>query len=386
MPNSRTEIPRISAALIARDEARVIDDCLRSIRGHVDEIVVVDTGSTDVTPDIVTRHGGRLLHRPWDGDFAAPRNMALDAASGDWILYIDADERLIVPEGVSLRDELTSPDLAGVLVHFRPKLNYTEYMEIRLFRNDSRIRFQGVIHERIKPSVLAVCEADGKRIGESPVKMIHVGYEGDLTHKHRRNLPLLERYVRADPDRVYCWWQLGEALLGLEKNAEADAAFIEGIATAKRLRRSQDRIEASLCYQARAQLALESGVPARDIVDEGLANHPGDQLLRYSKARVLTDAGEYEAALGILGELRRHHPDRFFDPELAYDRRIFGEFAESLTGLACFRAGRFAEAAEAYERAAAFAEDNTAYRARAAVARGRALAVRQDFRTPEESS
>ena len=142
---------RITAALIARDEERVIDDCLASVQGHVDEIIVVDTGSRDATPDIVRRRGGRLLHRAWDDDFAAPRNMALDAATGDWILYIDADERLIVPASLSLRDELTPRDLAGMLVNFRPKLNYTEYLEIRLFRNDPRIRFSGVIHERIMP-------------------------------------------------------------------------------------------------------------------------------------------------------------------------------------------------------------------------------------------
>ena len=89
----------ISAALIARNEAGVIGACLDSLSGHVDEIVVVDTGSTDATPDIVAGRGGRVLHFPWADDFSLARNRALEAASGDWILYIDADERLSVPDG-----------------------------------------------------------------------------------------------------------------------------------------------------------------------------------------------------------------------------------------------------------------------------------------------
>src|SRR5690606_29929897 len=86
---------QVSAALIVRDEAAMIGGCLESLRGHVDEIVVVDTGSADATPQIVASYGARLLHHEWNGDFSAARNRALDAVSGDWILYIDADERLV---------------------------------------------------------------------------------------------------------------------------------------------------------------------------------------------------------------------------------------------------------------------------------------------------
>ena len=82
---------RITAALIARDEERVIDDCLASVQGHVDEIVVVDTGSRDTTPEIVRGHGGRLLHRAWDDDFAAPRNVAV----ASWAVLIIRQPRVL---------------------------------------------------------------------------------------------------------------------------------------------------------------------------------------------------------------------------------------------------------------------------------------------------
>ncbi len=89
---------RVSAALIVRNELAFIDDCLKSLTGVVDEIVVVDTGSTDDTVE-KARHFPVNLHTfKWRNDFSAARNYAIDQASGDWILYIDADERLEVPD------------------------------------------------------------------------------------------------------------------------------------------------------------------------------------------------------------------------------------------------------------------------------------------------
>ena len=86
--------PDIGAAMIVRNEERFLDDCLASIAGQVDEIVLVDTGSTDLTLEIAGRYGARIIEYPWSDDFSAARNHALDHASSDWILYIDADERL----------------------------------------------------------------------------------------------------------------------------------------------------------------------------------------------------------------------------------------------------------------------------------------------------
>ena len=87
--------PLLSAVLIARDEAEFLGGCLESLSGIVDEVVVVDTGSVDETPDIARRFGAVVVHHPWREDFAEARNVSLDRATGRWILYIDADERLV---------------------------------------------------------------------------------------------------------------------------------------------------------------------------------------------------------------------------------------------------------------------------------------------------
>ena len=89
-------VPAVSAALIVRNEEQFLEGCLRSLVDHVDEVVIVDTGSTDPSIEIAEHHGAKLHRFAWTGDFSAARNHGLDRCSGGWILYIDADERLVV--------------------------------------------------------------------------------------------------------------------------------------------------------------------------------------------------------------------------------------------------------------------------------------------------
>ena len=83
-----------SAALIVKNEEELLEQCLRSLQGLVDETVVVDTGSTDRTQIIAQEYGARLYEFKWRNDFAAARNHALNQVRGEWVLYIDADERV----------------------------------------------------------------------------------------------------------------------------------------------------------------------------------------------------------------------------------------------------------------------------------------------------
>ena len=84
--------PRLSLCMIARDEADFLEQCLQSVAGLVDEIVVVDTGSADHTVEVARQHRARVQSYPWNNDFSAARNQALNTASGEWILVLDCDE------------------------------------------------------------------------------------------------------------------------------------------------------------------------------------------------------------------------------------------------------------------------------------------------------
>ena len=83
----------LALCVIARDEEQFIGDCVASARPYVDEVVVVDTGSTDRTREVARHHGARIVDFAWCDDFSAARNAAIDAATSDWILMLDADER-----------------------------------------------------------------------------------------------------------------------------------------------------------------------------------------------------------------------------------------------------------------------------------------------------
>ena len=87
-------MPKLALSMIVRDAAATLDGCLRSAKGVVDEIVIADTGSSDSTPDIARGYDAKVIHIPWENDFAAARNQALAEVTADWILSLDADERL----------------------------------------------------------------------------------------------------------------------------------------------------------------------------------------------------------------------------------------------------------------------------------------------------
>ena len=94
----------LSLCLIVRDNEGTIEACLESVQPWVDEMIVVDTGSTDKTPEIVQRFGARLFHLPWCDDFSAARNESLKAARGEWIFWIDSDETIDARNGRKLRE------------------------------------------------------------------------------------------------------------------------------------------------------------------------------------------------------------------------------------------------------------------------------------------
>ena len=97
----------LSLCMIVKDEEEMLPGCLEAIRGAVDEIIIVDTGSTDRTVEIAESFGARVLHFPWNGSFADARNVGHAAATSDWIVYLDADEHLVPEDAAQLR-ELTS--------------------------------------------------------------------------------------------------------------------------------------------------------------------------------------------------------------------------------------------------------------------------------------
>ncbi len=361
-----SDATRISAALIVKDEEAFLPDCLSSIAGHVDEIVVVDTGSVDKTAEIATSFGAKVLHRVWRDDFAWARNEGLDAATGSWILYIDADERLRVPHGANLRDNLDGDDVVAARVLFRPTVHATPFREYRLFRNDPRIRFRGSMHETMLPDIQALEQSIGARIVESPVEIVHLGYETGSEWKHARNLPLLRAAIVRDPDRLYYWYHLAETLDALGETDEAIAIGAQGLQRARVVSpKAGGSAIAAMIAATHARLLHYKGREALTTIAEGLRHYPRNPSLELLKARVLIDVGRPAEAVPILESLAATDSASYQDIRLAHDSRIFDVYAHDLLGVALLRLGRKAEAAKSFARAAAAAPDDPSYRIKA---------------------
>jgi len=361
----------ISAALIVRNEENHIAACLRSITGLVDEIIVVDTGSCDLSCEIAAAHGARVFDYEWHDDFSGARNFAIDQATSDWILYIDADERVRAYDRRVLEDELGDPGLCACRVRFYPRTGYTAYPEHRLLRRDPRIRFRSAIHETVMPDVDRIVLTGQGRVGTSQLTLDHLGYDGSQTDKAERYLPLLRKQLGVDPGRSYLWWHLGSVYRDLDQPAKAEAAWSRGADIARH--GSGRGSDIALCFIELARLRLARGEDALPLVHEAKALQPDNLLLQWLEAQIFVATGRNAEALPIFERLAQIDPDTLLSG-LSYDRRIFGAAAFAEMGLCAFRMNLFSESEGWYRRAEMLEPESVEFRVKRQLAGRRAAA------------
>ena len=289
--------------------------------------------------------GARVLHHPWTGDFSAPRNAGLDAAAGRWILYIDADERLQPVERAAVEELLENADELAFRLRLHPRVGWTPYLEYRLWRSDPRVRFRGVIHEKIVDALADVAIDDGGRIGVCDLALDHVGYEGDQTRKHLRNLPMLEAQLETEPDNIFNWTHLARVFRGLGRDAESDAALDRAVSLARLITDEHGGV----AWVDLVELRRQQGDDVTELVAEGRARWPDNWALVWHEGRAHLAAGRNEAAAACFTEILTVDPSA--PSSVSYDGRMFGADPRASLGLALFRMGRYAEAAEAYAAA-----------------------------------
>src|SRR4051794_11527891 len=217
----------LSLCMIVRDEEAMLPRCLAAAADHVDEIVIVDTGSTDKTIEIARSFGAKVIETEWTGDFSAARNISFDAATGDWMMFLDADEVMMEGEGARLR-ELTGRTWREAF--FLVECNHTgdiddgtsvHHNALRVFRNRPQYRFEGRIHEQIAHHLPGFLP---ERIETTDVRMEHFGYLGvvrDEKDKSRRNLELLERQLEESGESPFLHFNLGSEYGALGENERA---------------------------------------------------------------------------------------------------------------------------------------------------------------------
>ena len=240
---------RVSLCVIARDEAEELGPCLESARAVVDEIVVVDTGSSDETIAVARAHGANVIEAPWTEDFSAARNIALAQASGAWVLALDADERLSPEAADSLVAAVTDAGAPALRLPIED-LGMTGEVEaihfaVRLFRRVPAHRWQRIVYERVTAAATEYVAL--------PIR--HHGYASAIARyaKLDRNRMLLERAVAAAPADPELRQRLAWTLLALG-DAYTAAAHAEAA-----LRRTRSTMTGLLAIDTLARARMAAG-------------------------------------------------------------------------------------------------------------------------------
>ncbi|MEA2690537.1 MAG: hypothetical protein QOD51_3144 [Candidatus Eremiobacteraeota bacterium] len=298
----------ISLCMIVKNEERFLAECLASVRDVVDEINVVDTGSTDRTVEIAKSFGANVIHREWRNDFGWARNESLALATRRWTLVLDADEE-VAHESLALLRALseTPAELTGVYVQIANLVDDASgaastmtHILPRLFPTTPRIRYRNVIHESLV--------VDGGRhllAVVSPIAVRHKGYTAEILDargKNARNQPLLERALREASDDAFSWFNFGTAAISAGDH-ETGIEVLEKMFAMPGPRRMFYPIAHVMLAYAYADGRGDVS-KAMEVIDRALEETPGHANVIFTRAHLLTlqkrwdeSRAEYEKAI-----------------------------------------------------------------------------------------
>jgi glycosyltransferase involved in cell wall biosynthesis/Flp pilus assembly protein TadD len=363
--SEREQLPAgISLCMIVKNEERFLAECLASVRGAVDEINVVDTGSTDRTVEIAESFGANVVRREWRNDFGWARNESLALATRRWTLVLDADEEL-APESLALLRALreTPAGVTGVYVQIQNLVDDVSgaastmtHILPRLFPTTPRIRYRNVIHES-----LVVDGAKHLIAVVSPVTVRHKGYTAEILsarEKNARNQPLLERALREASDDAFSWFNFGTAAIAAGDH-ETGIDVLERMFAMPGPRRMFYPIAYVMLAYAYAE-GRGDVAKGLEVVERALEETPNHANVVFTHGHMLAlqkrwdeARAEYERAIASRAEAGQH---------AMVDDEIFVWKAPLNIASAYVREGRLQEAVPWFERAFANKPDSALLR------------------------
>ncbi len=298
----RAEEADISLCMIVRDEERVIADCLTSACDVFNEIIVVDTGSTDRTMEIVEGFGAQMHEMVWPENFAAARNESLKYAKGKWIFWMDADDVLPPASAERILDAaINAPDwVIGFVVPVQfvdgPGGMGTRVDHVKLFRNFPGLVFEGRIHEQILGSL----REHGGEIQRLDAVVLHSGYdtsEVGQAKKKKRDSKLLMLDLEDRPNHPFVLFNLGMTAYYNEEHEESITWFKSCLSVSVAEESHVRKVFALLSGSLRA---IGSRAEAISILCDGLRLYPEDPELLFLRGVNNMEAGRFgEARLDL---------------------------------------------------------------------------------------
>ncbi|WP_298868601.1 glycosyltransferase [uncultured Gimesia sp.] len=315
-----TEDPHtLSLCMIVRDNEDTIGPCLESIRPWVDEIIIVDTGSIDRTPEICREYGARMFEFPWCDDFSAARNESIKHATGKWIFWMDSDDTITEECGRKLKElaAQSHPDhtLGYIMQVHCPgpegDVSMTAVDHVKLFRNLPELQFEHRIHEQIIPAI----RRRGGEVSWTDLYVVHSGSDHSIEGRKRkleRDYRLLELDNRERPNHPFILFNLGMTYADDEKYPEA-INYLKKCLEVSHPEESQVRKAYALLVNSLSQ--NDQYQEAWDYCCQGLTHFPSDKELLFRQAML------------------HHHFGRLLDAEQTYLRVINEQIDRHFTSI-----------------------------------------------------
>jgi len=310
---NRQRKSRVSLCMIVKNEEAHLDGCLQSVADLVDEIVIADTGSTDRTKEIAKRFGAKVMEHVWQDSFAAARNESLRHAGGDWIFWLDADERLDETNRARLAalfDRLGDENVAYLMRQHSPLdgpgHGAAAVDQVRLFRNHRELRWRHRVHEQILPSLREL----GADVRPTGIVIAHAGFADPATQgpKVQRNLRLLQLELDEHPDDAFVLFNLGAVTLTQGRREEAIDLLSRSLG---QCRPSDSLVPKIYALLVRAQHERGRKDEAAKVCRQARQASPADAELLFWEAILRHESGDLEGAaeslLGILNAPKGHH-------------------------------------------------------------------------------
>lgn len=335
--------PRISLCMIVRDEESQLRACLEPVAKLFDEIIVVDTGSRDGTRQLAAELGAKVFEFHWCDDFAAARNASIDHATGDWIFWLDADDRIDAENIERLKNllaRLGDENRAYIMTCLSLAQFDVDPAQVlphcRLFRRHPKLRWVRRVHEQI----LAAVERLGHELAATEIRIQHVGSRNPVLSRRKanRNLRLLRLDYAIDPTDPVTLFNLGTTYQNLGESGEALTYLLSSL---KYVDQSSDWVRALFGAISDVLTSLGRREEALATLTQGLTRFPQDSGLLTRRAALLSQVGDLGGAEQCLLKLLRAPQDNCLTAgcEKTIDRRE----ARWLLGSVYQEQGRFRE-------------------------------------------
>lgn len=342
---------RLSVCLLTRNEAENLPRVLQSVRGIADEIVIADTGSTDETLALAEQAGARVQKVEWQDDFSAARNIALDASTSDWILWLNPDEELEAGSASALRASLDRPEVLAYVVRVLSQIkpdapnHCSESVQPRLFRNRPDVRFVGRVHPAFRVPLLDLARQSSMQVLPAEFAIRHHAYLAQLNKGRLRwGLRLLELELKDRPGQLHYLIEYGRTLLLLD---EPKGHEVMAEALAEMLRhRDEPHAPANNAGQLMEYLLTVSPEQSRcklsddeiyDLVVRWFAQSPP---ILWVLAEALFRKNQFRHAAFLLEQLVRCGRTGVYDRSTPFDPAVMGDGAILNLGACYSRMGQ----------------------------------------------